>query len=68
MKIYKICFTARKILLYAFVFSIIRDYIQYDTTLNSAPFYMFILVNAMITLLPAGIMFLIGKWLEKREV
>ena len=68
MKIYNICFSASKILVIAFVISIIRDYMRYNSTLNSAPFYVFILANAAITLLPAGVMYTIAKVLKKKGV
>ena len=68
MKIYNICFLAVRVLLAMFVITLVGDYMSYNSYLNSAPFYVFILGNALTTLLPAGIMFLIGKWLEKREV
>ncbi len=68
MKIYNICFLAVRVLLTVFVITLVGDYMSYNSYLNSAPFYVFILGNTITTLLPAGIMFFIGKGLEKREV
>lgn len=68
MKIYNICFSASRILVIAFVISAIRDYMQYNSTLNSAPFYVFILANVVVTLLPSGIMYAIAKVLKKKDI
>ena len=47
------------------------DYMQYSTTLNSAPFWVWILVDATIWLLPALLAFIAGyisgKRLKKKE-
>ncbi len=68
MKIYNICFLAVRVLIAMFVITLVNDYMSYNSYLNSAPFYVFVLGNALTTLLPAGIMFFSGRWLEKREV
>ena len=68
MKIYNICFSASRILFIAFVISTIRDYMQYNSTLNSAPFYVFNLANVVVTLLPSGIMYAIAKVLKKKDI
>ena len=68
MKIYNICFSASRILVIAFVISAIMEYMQYNSTLNSAPFYVFILANVVVTLLPSGIMYAIAKVLKKKDI
>lgn len=68
MKIYNICFSAFRILVIAFVISAIMEYMQYNSTLNSAPFYVFILANVVVTLLPSGIMYAIAKVLKKKDI
>ena len=65
MKKYKICYWVGILLLILFPAKLIKDYIIYVTTLNSAPFYLWVLVDAVCFLLPAAILFLIGKHLKK---
>ena len=68
MKIHNLCFLAVRIFLAAFVITLVRDYMRYNSFVNSAPFYIFILGNALTTLLPAGIVFAVGKWLKKKGI
>ena len=44
----------------------IVDYNQYSTTLNSAPFYVWILVNALYFIIPAIVMSVIG-FIKKKQ-
>ena len=44
----------------AFVIKTIINFFQYDTLLNAAPFYVWILVNALFLLIPASIVFVVG--------
>ncbi len=64
--IYKILFTISILLLVAFAVKTIIDYINYSTTLNSAPFSVFILMNAIMLILPSAIIALIG-FIVKRK-
>ena len=66
MKCYKMCYYAGIFLLIAFPVKLIKDYIVYTTTLNSAPFYLWVLVDGLCYLLPAAILVLLGKYLKKR--
>ena len=66
MKYYKVCYWVGGLFLIAFPVKLIKDYIIYVTTLNSAPFYLWVLVDGICYLLPAAILILIGKYLKKR--
>ena len=55
-----ICNIISALLAIAFVIKTIINYFQYNTLLNSAPFYVWILVNALFLLIPASIVFVIG--------
>lgn len=67
-KFYKLCESTSRILIVVFVVFLVRDYMRYNTALNSAPFYVFILANAAVTLLPAMMMCLLSKWLKNKDV
>lgn len=56
----KVCNAISIILLICFVVKTIIDYTQYSSTLNSAPFYVWILVNALYFVIPAIILFIVG--------
>ena len=56
----KACFTCSVLFVVGFVFSVVKDYATYNTTLNSAPLSTFILVNAVTFLLPALLFAFIG--------
>ena len=66
MKKAKFWFLLSGVLAAVFVLKLSFDYHTYCTTLNSAPFWVWILVNAIYFLLPALIAFLIG-WILKRK-
>lgn len=55
-----ICNIISALLAIAFVIKTIIDFFQYDTLLNAAPFYVWILVNALFLLIPASIVFVVG--------
>ena len=59
-KVPMICNIVSLILLIVFVIKSIVDYTQYSTSLNSAPFYLWVLVNALFLVIPAIILFVIG--------
>lgn len=56
----KILFAISTLLLAAFVVNTIIDYINYSTSFTSAPFSVFILVNAIMFILPSIILAVIG--------
>lgn len=49
----RICGWAAIILTVIFVLNLIWDWSVYNTTLNSAPFYIWVLADAVVLLLPA---------------
>ena len=63
-KLIKICHIASFILALSFVITLVRDLIVYHTTLNSAPFWLWIVANAAQFLMPAAFLFLIGQFLK----
>ena len=66
MKKAKFWFLLSGVLAAVFVLKLPFDYHTYCTTLNSAPFWIWILVNAIYLLLPALVAFLVG-WILKRK-
>ena len=63
-KLIKVCNMVAFIFLLSFVLKLAWDWMMYDTTLNSAPFYIWVVADAMRYLLPAGFTFLIGRFLK----
>jgi hypothetical protein len=55
------------LLMIAFFVKSIVDYVQYSSSLNSAPFYIWIVVNAIYFIVPAMIVFVIGIIMKKRQ-
>lgn len=66
-KVPMICNIVSLILLIVFVIKSIVDYTQYLTSLNSAPFYLWVLVNALFLIIPAIILFVIGFVVKKKQ-
>ena len=62
----KFCWILSILLCIGFFVQTSIDYMQYDSMLNSAPFSVWIFVNAICFLLPAGISWFIGIFLKKR--
>ena len=54
------------ILVIAFMVKSIVDYFQYSSTLNSAPFYVWVLVNVLCLIVPSIIIFIIGIIFRKK--
>ena len=61
-----LCYGLSVLLFVSFIVSTLTDYSRYNRTLNSAPFYIWIVVNAIYFLLPAVIAFFIGVALKKK--
>ena len=61
-----ICNIISALLAIAFVIKTIINFFQYDTLLNAAPFYVWILVNALFLLIPASIVFVVGIILSRK--
>lgn len=65
--LYKIFYIAAIILAAAFCVLVAVDSYKYSTTLNSAPFYVFVLARAVVFLTPALVSFIVGKILHKKS-
>lgn len=66
-KISKSCNIISLIFIVCFVIKTIYDYGSYSSTLNSAPFYLWILVNTVCLAFPALILFIVGIVLKKKK-
>ncbi len=53
------------ILLLFFVVKTALDYINYDPLTNSAPFYTWIIINIICLIIPAALIFIIGRLFKK---
>ena len=65
-KLTMVCNVVSMILVVLFAVKSIIDYTQYKTTLNSAPFYVWILMNALYFIIPAILVFVIGFIAKKK--
>ena len=65
MKKSKILFTIAAILVLTFLVNTGLDWHTYNTTLNSAPFRYWVLVNAVYFLLPAGVLTVVGMYFNR---
>lgn len=63
-KIIKFCHFASFILALCFLLKLARDWHVYNTTLNSAPFYLWVLVDAAYFLLPAACILIAGMFVQ----
>ena len=66
-KLITTCNIVAFIFLLSFFLKLGRDWMMYDSTLNSAPFYIWVVANAIQYLLPAGAAFLIGRFLKAAQ-
>ena len=66
-KLIKACNMVAFIFLLSFFLKLGRDWVMYNSTLNSAPFYIWVVANAIQYLLPAGATFLIGRFLKAAQ-
>lgn len=67
LNISKLCYVISILMLIGFVINTILDYSRYNSTLNSAPFYLWILVNILCFIVPAIIFFIIGIVIKKKQ-
>ena len=65
--IIKLCYIASIVLVILFFIKNIIDYSTYTTTLNSAPFSVWIAVNALYFLVPAILVWLVGGMIKKKQ-
>lgn len=63
---HKLLYGASVLMVVGFVIHLAVDYYQYKNTLNSAPFWLWICVDALIWLVPAILAFLAGFISQKR--
>ena len=66
MKRWNLWYLASGILQVACVIRVILEWLRYNDVLNSAPFSVTILVNAVFLGVPAAVCFLIGLYLQKK--
>ena len=66
-KLLKICNLVAFIFALSFLLQLARDWHVYNTTLNSAPFYLWVLADALQYLMPAAVMFLIGRVVKHQK-
>ena len=68
---HKLLYGASALMVLGFCVHLAVDYYQYTTTLNSAPFWLWVVSNALIWLLPATLAAIAGfvakKKLSKKE-
>ena len=62
----KLLYGASILMVLGFCLHVLIDYHKYNTTLNSAPFWIWIAVDALIWLLPALLAFLAGLIVSKK--
>ena len=63
----KVCGILSGILLLCFGIKTAIDYAQYTTTLNSAPFSVWVLVNGLYFIVPAVILLVIGLVYKRKK-
>ena len=66
-KLIKACNMAAFIFLLSFCLKLGRDWLGYHSALNSAPFYLWVIADALRYLLPAGFVFLIGRFMKAAQ-
>ena len=64
-KIIKFCKIIPIVLLVCFAISVTTGYARYSSTLNSAPFSVWVLVDAIYFIVPALLLFVVGMILRK---
>lgn len=62
----KVCYGLSVLLVIGFIINTIIDYSQYNSTLNSAPFYLWIIANAIYFIVPAIIALIVGLVIKKK--
>ena len=65
---YKLLYGASVLMVLGFCIHLTVDYCQYSTTLNSAPFSVWILVDSLVWLVPAVLAFAAGCLAKKRKL
>ena len=62
------CFIASGVLTAIFAVKNVTDYVRYSTTLNSAPFYYTVILNAAVFILPALTALAVGIVLRSKKL
>ena len=62
----KLLYGASVLMVIGFLVNVVIDYHKYNRSLNSAPFWIWIVVDALLWLLPALIAFLAGLIVSKK--
>ena len=65
--IYKVLYAISIVLLIGFVISLVADYMQYNTFVNSAPFYMFVLVRVVEFIVPGIGVFIVARVVKQKN-
>ena len=60
-KLLKICNIVAFVFALSFLLKLARDFVAYNAALNSAPFSVWVLADAVQYLMPAAFVFLIGR-------
>lgn len=63
----KVCYGLSVLLVIGFIINTIVDYSRCNSTLNSAPFYLWIIVNAICFIVPAIIALIVGLVIKRRQ-
>lgn len=63
----KLCNILCILFTFGFVINTIVDYVNYSNTLNSAPFRLWVYINLVSYMLPAFIVFAIGRSIKKKQ-
>lgn len=62
---YKVLYVLSGLSLLTFIIKIIIDWCNYDSLVESAPFYVYILLRSLEFLLPCLLFFIAGKLMKK---
>ena len=63
----KICYGLSLILFIVFIIKTVIEYGKYNSILNSAPFYIWVIVNIIYFIVPAIIALIIGLVLSRKQ-
>lgn len=61
-----LCYTLSILLFLGFIIKTIIDYSHYNSTLNSAPFYIWIIANAICLVVPSIVVLVVGLAIKNK--
>lgn len=64
--IYKFLYFVSAFLILGFCIRLGTDYLNYDTVLHSAPFYIFVIMRIVEFIVPSIIVFIVARILKKK--